>query len=261
MVKFCTLYSGSSGNSLLVSGSGTTILIDAGVSAKKIDYALKSAGQETGSVSAALLTHDHYDHICGIDVLSRKFSLPVFGNAKTLFAAGLGEGPLKRTFITGESFHVGEISVTAFPLPHDAPDPVGFRLYFPREDKTVAIATDLGYVSPGLFENLMGADLIYIESNHDVDMLKNGSYPAYLKRRILGKLGHLSNDDCAALSVKLVKKGTAHLILGHLSRHNNMPEMAFNVTARVMADSGIAPNKDVELKVAPAFEIGPMISI
>ena len=256
---FCPLYSGSSGNALFCQYGGTRLLIDAGKSGKTIEDALRSIGTDIRDLSGVLITHEHSDHISGVGVLARKYGLPLYATRETWRAmeGKVGKIPpgLMREIRAGQDFYLGEIGVVPFSIPHDAADPVGFRLY--GGSLSVSTATDLGYFSDNVRGNIEGSTLILLESNHDPNMLRaNPRYTAALKARILGDHGHLSNAACSAALLRLIAAGTTNVILGHLSGENNTPTLARKVSTEALAREGIRPGEDVRVQVALRDEVG-----
>ena len=255
MVKFCTLTSGSSGNCIFVSDGKTRILVDAGVSGKKIEEGLRAIDEDAEQIDAVLVTHEHSDHISGIGVLSRRYDIPIYANCGTWNAMSGSIGSIKphniKEIESGNEFGIADIGIEAFSIPHDAADPVGYS--FTIDGKKITVATDIGHINKPLFQQLSGSDGILLESNHDVAMLKNGAYPYPLKQRILGELGHLSNELAATLACFLVKKKTTKILLGHLSRENNTPRLAMTTVLNKMKEYDIQAGTDVELKVAERF--------
>lgn len=250
-MKFSPLYSGSSGNCSVVSSGNTHILVDAGMTGKAITSALSDVDIDPCSISAIVVTHEHSDHIKGVGVMSRKYDIPVYANEGTWKAMAplVGNISMKniRTFVTGQNFYIGSFDLTPFRISHDAAEPVGFK-FFEKGSKLVYM-TDTGCVSEALRETASDADLLFLESNHDVDMLKNGSYPYQLKMRILSKKGHLSNDAAGDLLAKLFLSGMRRVILAHLSHENNTESVAYNTVRGILNSNGI-PEKDFFLKVA-----------
>ena len=237
-MKVVVFASGSGGNCLLLSDADTHLLIDAGISLRRIEASLSRAGLTMNDITGVLITHEHADHIYGLRTLLRRFPRPIY--APHTVAARLG-GMLPeaieqlRVIPVGEGFAVGGLRVKAFHTPHDTDESVGYRV---EGAGCFALATDMGEVTEEVLEGLMGADTVLIESNHDLAMLLDGPYPAVLKRRILSARGHLSNADCALLARKLADGGTSTVILGHLSRENNRPELALAETKQLLAGSG-----------------------
>ena len=256
---FCPLYSGSSGNALFCQYGNTRLLIDAGKSGKTIEDALASIGADIRTISGVLITHEHSDHISGAGVLARKYHLPLYATRETWWAMKdkIGKIPqdCMREIEAGKDFWLGDIGVVPFSIPHDAADPVGFRLY--GGNLSVSTATDLGVFSENVYANVAGSTLVLLESNHDPDMLRtNPRYSAALKARILGDHGHLSNEACSAALLRLIGAGTTNVILGHLSGENNTPTLARKVSGKVLAREGIREGADVRLQVALRDEPG-----
>ena len=237
--------SGSSGNCLLLSGGSTHILIDAGSSRRRIEQSLAQTDLSMREIGGVLITHEHSDHISGLKMLIKHYSLPVYAPravANRLRGCLPEAEPCLHIIPVNESFPLGELSVTAFHTPHDTDESVGYRV---RGDQVFALATDMGHVSEEVSSALMGADTVLIEANHDEELLRCGPYPFYLKRRILSDHGHLSNACCARLARMLAQNGTKRIILGHLSRENNTPSLAMQAARE--ATAGLP----VELYCAP----------
>lgn len=254
-IAFCPLRSGSSGNSLFVSAGGANLLLDAGLSGKTVEEALRAAGGDPTQLCGILVSHEHSDHIKGVGVLSRRYDLPVYATEKTWLAMenkpGMQNIALKnrRVFTANESFYIRNLAVTPFSIPHDAADPVGFALE--SDGRKLCVATDLGHIAKGWMTAVSGADLLLLESNHDPDMLfASERYTSALKARIYGTRGHLSNDDCGKALVRLAETGVRNVILGHLSQETNNPELAFNTVCRTLCDNGIKPQEDLRVDLA-----------
>ncbi len=261
---FCPLYSGSSGNVLFVQYGNTRLLIDAGKPGRQIEEALGRIGVNPATLSGVLITHEHSDHIHGAGVISRKYHLPLYATPGTWAAMegkiGKIEPGLRREIPAGRDFYLGDVGVVPFPIPHDAADPVGYRLY--GGNLSLSTATDLGHFSRFVFDQIAGSDLILLESNHDPDMLRaNPHYNAMLKARILGDHGHLSNQSCAEALLALIAAGTGTVLLGHLSGENNTPELARRVSTERLEQEGIRAGKDVQLSVALRDQIGEVYTI
>ena len=252
---FLSLVSGSSGNCSLISDGKTTLLVDCGLSCKKLEEALAKAKVDPHDISAMLITHEHSDHIKGAGVVSRKYNLPVFATLKTHEYMNLGkvESCSVQYLSPDVDLEIGSIGVRPFSIPHDAADPVGYNFFF--GEKKLSLATDIGKMNDSVLENLKGSLAVLLESNHDVVMLQNGRYPAYLKRRILGDFGHLSNIDAAKCVLELIKSGTYHIMLGHLSQENNTPTAAYTTTKNYLEENGVILDKDATLAVAQRFEV------
>ncbi len=226
MVKFCVLASGSSGNASFLSTSRTRILIDAGLSLRELCKRLAAIEESHETLDAVLITHEHSDHISGLMRLLRKcrFRVPVYLTCLTAPEIDWETGdPRLERFQAGTAFTIGDIEVSSFSIPHDARDPVGFC--FRAEGVRVGIATDLGYIPDSIRFHLRGVDVLLLESNHDLEMLKVGPYPWVVKQRVMGRRGHLCNDVVCEYVAEHLDRSTSALILGHLSEHNNHPEL------------------------------------
>ncbi len=261
---FCPLFSGSSGNALFCQYGNTRLLIDAGKPGRAIEAALRGIGAAPESLSGLLITHEHSDHIAGAGVLARRYGLPIYATRGTWLGmeGKLGKLPpaLCRSFVAGEDFYLGEIGVESYSIPHDAADPVGFRLW--GGGLSIGIATDLGCFPQSVYERIAGSPLVLLESNHDPDMLRaNPHYAMPLKRRILGDHGHLSNESCASALLHLIASGTETLILGHLSGENNTPELAFQVSAEAMRREGMLPGREAAVQVALRDRVGQVYTV
>lgn len=225
----------------------THVLIDAGISARRIRQSLCAAGLDIQELDGVLITHEHSDHVSGLRTLLKSTELMIYAphTVAARLSGALPEAVDRlRVIPTLSPVRVGALRVTAFHTPHDTDESVGYRV---EGRGTFALATDMGHVTDEVLAGLSGADAALIESNHDLDMLLNGPYPIYLKRRILSDRGHLSNADCALLARKLAEAGTLTIILGHLSRENNRPELALAETEKRLA--GLS----VQLCCAPVF--------
>jgi len=261
---FCPLFSGSSGNALFCQYGETRLLIDAGKPGKAIGEALASIGVKPETVSGVLITHEHTDHIAGAGVLARKYGWPLYATPGTWRGIGSKIGKvdpeLKREISPGKEFFLGDIGVAPFSIPHDAAQPVGFRLW--GGALSVSTATDLGVFTENVYANIAGSSLVLLESNHDPDMLRaNPHYAPSLKQRILSDRGHLSNDACAAALLRLIAGGTGSIILGHLSGENNTPGLARRVSEKALDREGIRPGLDVGLQVALRDQVGEVYCI
>lgn len=261
---FCPLFSGSSGNALFVQYRRTRLLIDAGKPGKAITEALRSIGVEPQTLNGILITHEHSDHISGAGVLARRYRLPVYATAATWRAMEKKLGPvppeLKVTFDKAQDFYLGQLGVVPFAIPHDAADPVGYRLY--GGAMSIATATDLGQFTHRVRDALAGSSLVLLESNHDPDMLRaNPHYPLALKQRILGNHGHLSNDACAEALVELASSGVKNVILGHLSGENNTPDLAMMTSESRVELEGIRLGEDLTLDLAWRDKVGNVYTL
>ena len=237
IVKVCVLASSSSGNSTLIRTERTCLLVDVGLSKRDILARLAAADETPESLSAILITHEHSDHVCGVVALAKQFNLPIFITPLTARAIAWGEySPALDSFQAGTTFSVGDIEVDSFTIPHDAIDPVGFC--FRSQGIKIGLVTDLGYLTDSIKFHLRGADLLMLESNHDLEMLKVGPYPWSVKQRVMGRKGHLSNDLVSDFIQRDLDSSITTLVLGHLSEHNNHPEIVRNTASRALQKAG-----------------------
>ena len=251
-LRFSPLFSGSSGNAIYVGCGDTHILVDAGLSGTRITHELEKIGLHPSQLSAILVTHEHSDHTQGVGILSRKYGLSVYATEGTWEGMngkiGAVDAPNRCVIEAEQDFYMGSLNIMPFATPHDANQPVGFC--FERDGARFAIATDLGCIRRGWFNQVKGADAVLLESNYDPGMLQAGSYPYELKRRILSSRGHLCNDDAGSCALELVNAGARHIVLGHLSKENNFPELARCCTEEALRAGGVIPGEDVRLDVA-----------
>lgn len=249
---FCPLYSGSSGNSIFISSGNANILIDAGLPGKHIESALKSINKDANSIDGIFVTHEHIDHVKGVGVLSRRYNIPIYANNLTWSSMSKSIGKIKEENIKiisqVQSTVIKDMEISNYSISHDAVDPVGYTVYSGKNK--VCIATDLGYFSEVVEENTKNADVVLLESNHDVRMLKFGPYPYNLKKRILSEVGHLSNDDCGKAIVTMCKNNCKRIILGHLSKTNNYPDLAYETVVSVLKENNIKIDEDVIISMA-----------
>lgn len=256
MTRFCSLVSGSSGNALYLEHKNTKILIDCGISCARICEALKSIDVDPAEIDGVLVTHEHSDHVSGIRVFTNKFDCPVYAGEKTLENITCRDG---NDIVAGKFFELGNISVMPFDIPHDAAEPFGYT--FMLGNKKLSVATDMGKIDAGVAQIIRGSEFVFIEANHDAQMLKMGPYPYYLKERIRGSEGHLSNDQCASLVAALARTGTTKFVLGHLSNTNNTPEIALDTVAKVLTGEGHKLGEDITLDVAKRHSISKIYEI
>jgi len=260
-VSFTVLASGSKGNSTLVASSRTRILVDVGLSGRETFKRLGESGEEPRSISAILISHEHCDHIYGLATLAKKLEVPIYMTEATYHACArllskqLGQKwmcPKVVSFTSGSSFEIGDISVTPFTIPHDAVDPVAFT--FRSEGVKVAVVTDLGYMPANVRQHIRGCDVLMLESNHDLEMLRVGPYPWSVKQRVLSRVGHLSNEALAEFFARDYDGGAAFVVLAHLSEQNNHPEVA-----RVAAERALGSRRTLlQNRVLLASQSAPL---
>jgi len=250
IVRICALASGSSGNSTFVATERTRLLVDAGLSYRDTCNRMASIGEDPARLDAIVITHEHSDHVCGLVRLAKKLDLPVYMSWLTAPAIDwLGYAPKLETFLAGSTLAVGDIEIDSFTIPHDAIDPVGFCVR--AQGIKFGIATDLGYVTDSIRFHLRRADLLLLESNHDLDMLKVGPYPWSVKQRVMSRVGHLSNDGACEFILRDFESSAAALILGHLSAHNNHPEIARLAARQALDQRGLETRLVVAEQKAP----------
>ncbi len=252
MLKFCPLFSSSSGNSVYIGDNSGGILIDVGRSAKQTCLMLNEIGVEPSSLKGIFITHEHTDHINGLNVFAKKHNIPVYASTGTLEALkskGILTDKHIDIAINGETT-IADMNIKPLKTSHDCADGCGYLVTGCDGTTRIAVVTDTGYMPHDILSEITGSKLIYIESNHDVNMLKSGSYPFALQKRILSDIGHLSNDTCADTLCSLVNKGSTHFVLAHLSRENNTPELAYNTSVNALRQVGALENRDFIIKVA-----------
>ncbi len=261
-MKFCSLYSGSSGNSLFVQGNETRILVDAGVSAKKITEALDSINVDIKTINAIIVTHEHIDHIKSLGTLAKKYGIPVYANLGTWNGIDNESAVMpienKNYFKIGQEFEIGDLKINSFSTSHDAMDSCGFSIK--NANKKISIATDLGEMTKEVLDNIKNSKFLLLESNYDPEVLKFCSYPYNLKTRISSKRGHLSNNEAGQTISKLIEHGLERVTLGHLSKESNFPELAYRSVVNELSTRGIG-EKDIEINIASRIEPGEVINI
>lgn len=256
-MEFATIASGSSGNSIYIGSNHTKILIDAGLSGKKIETGLKELSLTGWDIDAIFVTHEHIDHVDGIGVLSRRYDIPIYATEGTWSNMPDKVGEIKhknrQVIYSGENCILNDLCIHPFDIPHDASEPVGYNVVC--ESHKVTVATDIGHISQSVAENVTDSDILLIESNHDINMLKNGPYPYNLKQRVLSDVGHLSNERAGELLKNILDDRLKYIFLGHLSNENNTPMLAFNTVKDIISDTGAELNGDLEMYVAPRYGV------
>ena len=263
MLKFCSIYSGSSGNCLFLNSNHSKILIDAGVSCKKACEGLEKIGHSINDIDAILVTHEHSDHIQGIGTISQKFNIPVYANLETWNAMEKQKTKINpdniKTFENDKDFFFNDLTIHPFSTPHDAANPCGFNIH--NGTKRLSIATDLGYMDDKIISELYSSSFVFLEANYDPEILKVSKYPFHLKQRISGPTGHLSNNTAGkTVSNLLFKKDLKEVMLGHLSKENNFPELAYQTVANELMENNNDIN-NIKLSVANRYEPSKIINI
>lgn len=259
IMKLASISSGSQGNCILVENKETTILVDVGISKKRVEEGLDFYCKSPEYVDGILVTHEHSDHIKGLGVFLRKYPVPVYGTEKTIKyilesnSIGKVDTDLFNPIVAGNDFSIKDLEVSSLSISHDAVDPVCYRFW--NGEKSCAIVTDLGTYDYHLAGNLDNLDAVLIESNHDINMLQTGPYPYSLKQRIWSNKGHLSNEACGRLINEIISDKLKHIILGHLSKENNYPELAFEaVRNEINFGNNNFRADDFDIKVANRME-------
>lgn len=262
MLKFCSLYSGSTGNSLYLESENAKVLVDAGVSAKKIVNALTSIDVNIEDIEAILVTHEHSDHVKSIGTISNQFNIPVFANKKTWDAMSEQKNKISSEnqfyFNNEETFEIKDLKIHPFSIPHDAVNPCAFNIY--NNNSKLSIATDLGHMTNKILNNLEGSSFIMLESNYEPEVLKCCSYPYYLKTRIAGPNGHLSNNIAGETIATLMNSGLKEVILGHLSKESNFPGLAYKTVTAELLKYNYSEDK-VKISVASRIEPSNFIEV
>lgn len=259
-MRLCSIASGSSGNCVYVGSEATHLLVDVGISGKRTESGLRELGLTASDIDGILVTHEHADHISGLGIIARKYEIPIYATAGTIRAIrengslGTLEEGLLHEVQEDRKFIIKDLTVNPMQISHDAAQPVGYRISY--GNKKVAVCTDLGAYNDYTVECLKGMDALLLEANHDVNMLQVGPYPYYLKQRILGDRGHLSNENSGRLLCRILHDGLKTVFLGHLSKENNLPELAFE-SVRMEINMGENPYKagDFDIRVAKRSEV------
>ena len=262
MFRFCSLYSGSSGNSLYVESNKTKLLVDCGESAKKIVNSLSDIDVDIEKIDGILVTHEHIDHVKSLGTLSKKYDIPIYTNLETLKAMPDQINKIKpeniHIFDFSKDFEIGDLQIHPFSIPHDAANPCAFNILY--NDKKMSIATDIGHITPEIINNLEKSCFMLLEANYDPNILKCSPYPYHLKERISGPLGHLSNNMAGQTISHLIDSGLKNVMLGHLSKENNFPELAYKTVMEEIIENNY-PEKSIKLNVATRFNHTPLIDI
>ncbi len=253
MSKICPLFSGSSGNSICIESGKDAILIDIGRTAKQIENALATNEITIEKIKAIFITHEHTDHIKGMRVFAGRYNIPVFASKGTIDALKrMGElnDKFEYSIVAENGINIGSMNIKPFSTSHDCNESVGY-VVTTDDDTSVAIASDLGFISSEVRSSLVSHDVVVLESNHEINMLKMGPYPYQLKKRIMSPIGHLSNDDCAKELPNLVQSGVKHILLTHLSEDNNSEDLAYQSALSVLENNGMKNEIDFTLNICP----------
>lgn len=250
-MKFCSLFSGSSGNCNYIATENTSILIDAGFSGKKIQGEMLKIEADPKMIEGIFVTHEHSDHIQSVGILSRRFDVPIYASKKTWDAMICKLGKVKEENIryieADKALNIKDLSITPFNICHDAVEPFGFNVTDGK--KKISLLTDTGCINDYIKERVAGFDLLLLETNHDVELLKVGSYPWSLKRRVMGDYGHLSNETAGEFLKDVMKGEGESVYLGHLSRENNFPELAKRTVSNILIENKVEITKEIFLEM------------
>lgn len=248
MFEYCSLVSGSSGNCHFIKTSQASILIDVGISARRVVKGLEEIGESMEDVDAIFISHIHSDHTRGLEVLAKNYGFMIYGRVETL--ESLNVASKRRMRVLNGPVDLEGLLVESFELPHDAPSTLGFKLSY--EEKILSIATDLGYMPDEVMEMILPSDFLVLEANHDEELVRMGPYPYSLKRRILGEFGHLSNEAAGRVISQIYKEHERlrFVMLAHLSEKNNYPELAKMSVEKVLKEEGIKVGRDMLVEVA-----------
>lgn len=261
-MKFYSLCSSSKGNCTYLGDGNHGILIDAGFGIRNYTNSMRLAGLNPDGIQAIFITHEHSDHISGLRKLTEKYQVPVYGSKGTLMELLKKEAvsPTTKLYeINHRAVQIGDWEIRAYHTSHDSAESLGYTVS--NQQKKVALCTDLGYVSEEVQQQLQGSDFVLLESNYDVHMLFTGGYPPFLKERIFSKKGHLSNEDCAEQLKWLIQQGTSRFLLGHLSKENNLPQIALEHSVSYLQQNQMMIEQDYRLEVAPERNPGKVIEV
>lgn len=262
-LEFASIASGSSGNCIYVASGHTKLLIDAGLSGKRIEAGLSQMSLTGYDIDALLVTHEHNDHVDGVGIMSRRYDIPVYATEGTWENMPKKVGNIKpankNALYSGETVMINDLMIKPFPIPHDAAQPVGYCIT--DGSAKITVATDIGHITDEVRESIKDSNILLIESNYDVNMLKTGPYPYPLKQRVLGDFGHLSNENCGKILGDIITDTLKYIFLGHLSNENNTPVLAFETVKAKLENEGVVVGGDVNMYVAPRYGVNRIIRI
>lgn len=267
-IKFCPLSSGSKGNCIFIKYNDTRIIIDLGISCKRLSEKLSEIGESIDDIDAVFITHEHNDHISGCDVLHRKHRIPLYATER-VWEHFVRQNKVKevKEYDKNVVFHqeptyINDLIVVPFKVPHDARCTSGYMIYAGGiNGYKITVATDIGHITDELVTSLKNTNLLLIESNHDVEMLKNGKYPNALKRRVIGRFGHLSNDECGDLLNTIYHDDLQYVYLGHLSEENNRPMIAYDTVSTILSNNDIIIGQNLNLYIAESLATSHILEI
>lgn len=262
-LEFTPIASGSNGNCVYIGTQSTKILIDAGLSGAKTEKALKEINISPENLDAIFITHEHKDHIDGAGILSRRYNLPIYATEGTWENMHLKIGEISKKNINiiypSENIILNDLCINPFSIPHDTKQPVAYTVKW--NNKKIAIATDMGHITKNIIENLRYCDALVLESNHDINMLKNGAYPPQLKNRILGKFGHICNETSAKLLACIMNNSLKNVFLSHISKENNSKDLVYETFKNTLSQFGIIEKKDVNLHISKEYGANEIIKL
>ena len=262
-LEFASIASGSSGNCIYVASGHTRLLIDAGLSGRRIEAGLKELSLTGYDIDALLVTHEHNDHVDGVGIMSRRYDIPVYATEGTWDNMPEKVGKMrpnnKKALYSGETLVINDLSIRPFDIPHDAAQPVGYTIS--DGISKITVATDIGHITDEVKENIRDSSILLIESNHDVNMLKRGPYPYPLKQRVLGDFGHLSNENCGRMLREILSDTLKYIFLGHLSNENNTPMLAYETVKASLEAEGVVIGGDVNMYVAPRYGVKRIVGV
>ncbi|GMB10459.1 MAG: MBL fold metallo-hydrolase [Candidatus Improbicoccus devescovinae] len=254
MFNIYPLFSSSSGNSIFIEDNYNKILIDIGVTTIRMERALAAYGIHAKSINSIFITHEHSDHVAGLKVFIKKYNTKIYasyGTISKLLTKEILNSDSNFQIIDKTGVNLNNMYITPFDISHDCEQGFGYNIYNSSYNTKISVCCDLGMISNQVLNSIIGSKIIFIESNHDINMLNTGKYSYYLKQRILSKKGHLSNDSCAEILPELAKHGARQFILSHLSTENNTPELAYNTALHKLESAGLKSGYEFSLKIAP----------
>ena len=260
MAKLVPLFSSSKGNSYYISGNNEGILVDAGRNCKQLELALMQNEIDTKTIKAIFVTHEHTDHCSALKVFAKRYDLPIYGSQGTIDALVSGDKVHEKAKLNviSDEVTLGDMQIKRVLTSHDAAESCGYFITT-ADNRKCSVVTDTGFLTADALEHLKKSNVAVLESNHDVNMLKNGPYPYILKKRVLSMTGHLSNVDCAKVLPLLVENGVTRFVLAHLSQENNTPRLALDTSVATLSSNGMTKDNDYTIITAPALTNGKLV--